>query len=577
MRRREAKAALAAAVCVLTALLSVFAIELSDTQAKSKGDVTARVHERAVLAAALIDSLFGTINQQIPRDSKLYGTSSVSALTLVRQLRGQRVAYAAVLGSAGQVLAATPGFTAQARAGLSASRAIALSEGSRAYGLGNAEPYGDARVIDYAVSFPTRYGPRLLVTGFPPSTLGGLFGGELRKIPGVRGSHNYLIDGSDTVLSSTNPRYPAGYRFTSASQVRSLGRASGQVAGRYYDQVRLAHSTWRVVLVAPVGPLFASVSGLRKWIPWAIFLAFALVAIAALGLARRMLRQADQVRVANAQLEVVNRTLGETNAALERRATELARSNAELEQFASIASHDLQEPLRKVRTFTQQLTVIEADRLSDKGLDYLLRANSAAERMQRLIEDLLKFSRVATHGRPFADVDLREVADEVIDDLGEQVRDTNAVVHVGNLPTIRADALQMRQLLQNLVSNALKFARPGVAPHVWLDASLDDEQVSLTVRDNGIGFEPRYERRIFRVFERLHGRSEYPGTGIGLALCRKIVERHGGAIIAQGVPGEGATFTATMPRHLVEEVVVASRPASDEHDATAREEAHVGA
>jgi light-regulated signal transduction histidine kinase (bacteriophytochrome) len=249
------------------------------------------------------------------------------------------------------------------------------------------------------------------------------------------------------------------------------------------------------------------------------------------------------------------------------------RSNGELEQFASIASHDLQEPLRKVRTFTQQLTVVDADNLSEKGRDYLDRANAAAERMQNLIEDLLRFSRVATHGRPFAPVNLWTIAEEVISDLEAQVEQAGAVVELGELPTISADALQMRQLMQNLISNAIKFRRPGVTPEVSITSEVDDAAARITVTDNGIGFEPEYSRRIFRVFERLHGRSEYQGTGIGLALCRKITERHGGTVVADSEPGVGSVFTVTLPLHQKEEVLIP--PAPLEHDdETAPEEAH---
>jgi light-regulated signal transduction histidine kinase (bacteriophytochrome) len=302
------------------------------------------------------------------------------------------------------------------------------------------------------------------------------------------------------------------------------------------------------VLAAPNGPLFASVSGLHKWLPWLIFIAFALVALAALALGRRVLRSTAQVREVNARLELLN-------TALERRAAELARSNSELEQFASIASHDLQEPLRKVRTFTQQLTAIESERLTDKGRDYLERTNSAAARMQKLIEDLLRFSRVATQGRPFEPVDLGRLTHEVLDDLSDQIERSGAVVDVGELPVISGDALQLRQLIQNLISNALKFRREGVPPEVAIDASLAGDKVKLAVRDNGIGFEQQYSRRIFRVFERLHGRGEYAGTGIGLALCRKIAERHGGDILAEGFPGQGAKFTVTLPAGQREEVL----------------------
>ena len=271
-----------------------------------------------------------------------------------------------------------------------------------------------------------------------------------------------------------------------------------------------------------------------------IFGAFAVVALIALVLAARTLRSNDLVVEANSQL-------ARSNAELERRAAELARSNAELDQFASIASHDLQEPLRKVRTFTERVREIDADTLSDRGLDYLQRANASAERMQRLIEDLLVFSRVAMQTRPFAPVDLGQVTREVLEDLDDLVRRSGARVTVGALPTINADGAQMRQLMQNLISNALKFRREGVTPEVDVSATVDEEWATIVVRDNGIGFEPQYSRRIFRVFERLHGRGAYPGTGIGLALCRKIADRHGGSVQAGSVVGQGSTFTVRLP------------------------------
>ena len=249
-----------------------------------------------------------------------------------------------------------------------------------------------------------------------------------------------------------------------------------------------------------------------------------------------------------------NAALASSNAELERHTHELARSNAELDQFASIASHDLQEPLRKVRTFTERVTATESEALSERGRDYLQRAGASAERMQRLIEDLLKFSRVTTQSRPFVAVDLEEVAREVVEDLDEQVAAAGAVVHIGALPTISADAGQMRQLMQNLISNGLKFRRDGVRPEIDINATTQEGWVKLIVHDNGIGFDPQYASRIFRVFERLHGRASYPGTGIGLALCLKIAERHGGTVLAESVPGQGSTFTVVMQSERTEAV-----------------------
>jgi signal transduction histidine kinase len=562
MRHTKAGMVIVVAACVVLALLTVFAIELSDTQAKSKSGIELEVHQRAVLAGALINSLFQTVQQQVPQDSKTYGTATVSDQSL-DTAQGKQNGFTALLGPNGDVLAASSGFTAQARTELKSSAALALVRSGHPYGLGNFTPYGTTGVIDFAVPFPTAYGTRTLVTGFTPSALSGFIAAELKQIPGVKGAHNYLLDGNDTVLATTNPQAVVGQIIPGAGAVQALQQASGDVQGHYFDQVVMKNSNWRILLSAPDGPLFASVTGLHQLLPWIIFVAFAVVAVAALLLGYRVLRSADQIRAVNTELEQVNSNLTGANASLERRAAELARSNEELDQFASIASHDLQEPLRKVRTFSEQLVVTEGDRLSEQGLDYLQRSNAAAERMQKLVEDLLRFSRVTTQGHPFAPVDLNEITRQVLLDLEGQVERTGAVVHVGTLPTINGDALQMRQLLQNLVSNALKFHRAGVVPEVTIDGVVADDQLRLSVRDNGIGFDPQYSLRIFRVFERLHGRTEYPGTGIGLALCRKIAERHGGTIAAESEAGVGSTFTVTLPLHLREEVMPAMHADGD--------------
>lgn len=236
---------------------------------------------------------------------------------------------------------------------------------------------------------------------------------------------------------------------------------------------------------------------------------------------------------------------------LEALSQELARSNRELQEFATVASHDLQEPLRKIRTFGDKLAA-KADTLDEQGRDYLMRMQSAATRMQRLIEDLLSFSRIA--GRPPQPkrVDLATVAREVVADLEARVAETSARLEIGDLPAIQADPMQMRQLLQNLIGNALKFHAPGKAPVVKVTASVRADTCVLEVADEGIGFDEKYLDRIFAVFQRLHGRGEYEGTGMGLAICRRIAERHGGTIAARSKPGEGATFVVTLPREQAE-------------------------
>jgi PAS domain S-box-containing protein len=262
------------------------------------------------------------------------------------------------------------------------------------------------------------------------------------------------------------------------------------------------------------------------------------------------LRQlADQIGIALAQSQILEK---ET-----RQRQELTRSNEELQQFAFIASHDLQEPLRKIKTFGERLKTICETSLTPQGLDYLERMQNAALRMETLIDDLLRLSRITTRAQPFVSVNLAQITQEVLSDLEVRIQQTGGYVEVGELPTIKADPLQMRQLLQNLIGNALKFHRQQVPPMVkifsqFLNNPLDkvssgSEMCQIIVEDHGIGFEEKYLDCIFNVFQRLHTRREYEGTGIGLAICRKIAERHHGSITARSQPGSGTQFIVTLP------------------------------
>lgn len=247
----------------------------------------------------------------------------------------------------------------------------------------------------------------------------------------------------------------------------------------------------------------------------------------------------------------------------------LERRNRALRDFAYIASHDLQEPLRKIRAFSNLVLEDYAEAVDETGADYLARMQDAAERMSQLINDLLVYSRITTQAQPFGPVDLQEVAENVRNDLDLQIADVDGTVEVGPLPTVEADPTQVRQLLQNLIGNGLKFHRPDVPPRVRVTATVEpapqDLQESgrldasctdmccLTVADNGIGFEESHTDRIFSPFKRLHGRDEYEGTGMGLAICRRIVERHGGDISVESVPGDGTIFTVLLPMSRADE------------------------
>ena len=227
---------------------------------------------------------------------------------------------------------------------------------------------------------------------------------------------------------------------------------------------------------------------------------------------------------------------------------ELERSNDALDEFASVASHDLQEPLRKILSFGEQLVATAGPALEGEARRHVERMLGAADRMRTLINDLLTYSQVATRVVPFAATDLAGVAREVVADLEATIADAGGRIEIGELPVIDADTAQMRQLLQNLLGNALKYRRKDVPPVVRLSSACSGgRNCTITVADNGIGFNDRYAEKIFKMFERLHARTQYAGSGIGLAICRKIVERHSGTIAATSTAGQGATFTVTLP------------------------------
>ena len=249
------------------------------------------------------------------------------------------------------------------------------------------------------------------------------------------------------------------------------------------------------------------------------------------------------LRMTGCHVDITERKRAEEE--LKQTLAELARSNAELAQFAYVASHDLQEPLRAVAGCVQILKKTYGARLDARADELIQHSVDGAARMQTLIEDLLAYSRVGTRGKPFAPTDTGAVLALALANLAIAVRDSGAVITHDPLPTAPADATQLVQLFQNLIANAVKFCR-GRAPEIHVGAEPRGGGWLFSVRDNGIGLEPQYRERIFVIFQRLHTRVEYPGTGIGLAVCKRIVERHGGEIWVESEPGRGSTFSFTL-------------------------------
>ena len=340
----------------------------------------------------------------------------------------------------------------------------------------------------------------------------------------------------------------AGATLTQLPRTGADHRHSGPYGrGGYFVSAAIPGSTWRVVLTTTQSSLFSSVSGARKWLPWAIYTAFALVALGFLLLLRRLLASGAALARANAELATSNSRLQSTNELL-RHAAELSRSNAELEQFASIASHDLQEPLRKVQTFAAQLNAKEAQNLSEQGQDFLRRMSDAAGRMRNLIDDLLVFSRVSTQGHPFTTVNLGHVISQVLVDLEVSIEESRALVTVGLMPTIEADPLQMRQLLPEPARQRAEVPPSGRHPGA---------------ARRGHARRPHRPGHGARQRDRLRRRSTPPASSVPSSACTahvrirargsgwRCVARSSSAITAPSPPiGEldhGAAFTVRLP------------------------------
>lgn len=260
-----------------------------------------------------------------------------------------------------------------------------------------------------------------------------------------------------------------------------------------------------------------------------------------------VLDQANQNRILVILSDITARKQVED--ALAHYTQELEFANQALRDFSFIASHDLREPLRKVKAFGVLLAAHYGEKLGAEGKDYIARMTSAATRMDSMLLGLLAYSRVTSQSVDFAIVDLHAVAFEVLSDLDARIMETDAKVEIGELPHITADPLQMRLLLQNLISNAIKYHRAGVPPRVSVTSRcIENNQTELIVQDNGIGIDMKFAERIFEPFTRLHGKSEHDGTGMGLAICKKIVLRHNGTISVSSIVDQGSTFTVTLPQ-----------------------------
>ncbi len=558
----------------MVALLGAFTYVLLDSQAQSRREAETRLGSEARISAELTAAIFTSTagSAQAATAAKAFGGRAVDEQALTALAKRSRQAYALILDGDGTILAASRETPAVARARVSSTpphirEALA---GRASFSDVLPAPSGKGAIIEWASPFATPFGRRVKVDALDAKLIFQFLSGYLGGARSDSSSRAYVLDSHNRLLASSAGTAKAGDRLTSPGLLTVLAagtagsyRSSAQ-AERYAASAPVQGSSWRVVLSEPTSRLYPALAGSRSWLLFSVLGAFAMAGGAGLLFLRRALLSGAQLEEANDALTAVNMSLeervAERTAAAEGHARELARSNVELEQFSSVASHDLQEPLRKIRMFGDRLRTGLGDSLPEESASDLERMQNAAERMQRLINDLLDFSRVSHRGKAFQRVDLGKVTEDVLADLEASVVELNARVQVGDLPVIDADETQMRQLLQNLVGNALKFHREGEPPVIRISGNIiagreprfSGETTAadccvITVEDNGIGFDEQYAERVFTAFERLHSRTAYEGTGIGLSIARKIAWRHGGDITARSAPDRGATFTVTLP------------------------------
>jgi signal transduction histidine kinase len=486
-------------------MLGAAAYGLAHGQNGQRDQLESRFQARAQLGAALVGSLFSAsaTGQQQQAAQRFGGKIDQSVLDRQAAAGGSR--FIAITDAGGHVLATSSGGNPS---GLendlnSGPMFIRRALASNSYGLSGINADG---AIYTALPFKAKTGTRVQISAVDPKLLAAFLGGTLHQVSTNANSQSLIVDDRGGVIA----------------------RAGGQPKGDVLRTSQPVGSTgWRLRFIADKSTVLAPVSGTNKWLPWVILIIGAL-ALAAVGLLlKRALDASKQVRVVN---------------------EELARSNADLERFAYVASHDLSEPLRTIGGFGGLLERRYGDRLDDEGRMMLGHITGGAARLQALIDGLLTYARVSTAPHKVEPVDLQELASEVLNAIRPAINDRGASVDVGLMPTVEGERGQLSQLLQNLVLNAIKFTDDAVTPHVELSSRpVADGRWEIRVADNGVGIDPAQAERIFHMFQRGTADRSRAGTGIGLALCARIVERHGGHIHVEPREGGGSVFSFDLP------------------------------
>jgi signal transduction histidine kinase len=508
-------------------MLGAAAYGLAHGQHAQRSSLERRFQGRAQLGAALVGSLFAaSAPTQQAQAARRYG-GKINTPALNRQAAAGGSGFIAIADSHGHVLAASSGAPQGLDTDLSTQPAFlrrALVSGS--YGLSGVGPTGSVLT---ALPFKASDGTRVEVTSVQASLLAAFLGGTLKQVSNNASSSSLILDDHGGVIAEHGRGEKVGGPLHDAALRAGIARhARGTLSdGRLYTTQPIGSTGWRLVLVADSAAVFQPVLGTNRWLPWVI-LVIGAIALGSVGvLLRRTLVTAAEVRTANA---------------------ELARSNADLERFAYVASHDLSEPLRTIGGFGGLLERRYSGNLDDEGRMMLGHITAGAARLQALIDGLLTYARVSTAPRRVEPVDLDELTNEVLEAIRPALLDRGARVDVKPLPRVEAERGQIAQLLQNLILNAVKFTADDVTPHVEITPrSIDDGRWEIRVADNGVGIASGQAKRIFEMFQRGTAARDRSGTGIGLALCARIVERHGGGIRVEPRQGGGSVFAFDLP------------------------------